>query len=1279
MNTFKKINWEIVLISLVYIFIIYLLVIYSYYKSFNFDGIAIDGTFQHLNPLRRIENGEIAGLEFPVFHGMFFMYIAYPLYKLMGGNLFSAEFSKYFLNGILFIVANFFIYRFFFSSIFAHKLTILTSLFLFIAKLLFINEIFYSMWIFWLMDSFSDAYSTSNIRILIPVIGLYLVYSIFLNFTINNKLKYLLIAFIGFIAYLFSTEQGLAAILSIFISIIIFLSIERKYKEVFLFSSIYLIFLVTLFMIIKNLNVDFGINYLNSLVKDQYWFFGAPPANLINLDFSDYENVIFYKFIISLLLSIFAFSILYKKYFFQFSLLFFYAVVTNVSMLGMASTHYIENFLRVSILIFFIALIKYFNSNIYSKKYSIIILIMLLSFPYWKEIDNINKVKNLNFANNIYIEGVRLSERWNYSLLKESIYVDFNININNSSLKEMTYLYFKDDRYLEILKIGDILKSEKDEYMVTSINKTENFITINKAININSLQDIIFLLNRTTQEEKIFTDSTYDIKNSLYNGTQDFLYENKNCFYTNQVVADIRVGDRIQTKTQNIFKIDSIDRNYICINGKLNHYLDGYPNKMILEKQQKLQIDKNDIVQSEYFTAIELPKKSFIRLVDVSDKITINGQQYPIDFIQDNKIFINRFSSKEKVKSIIFNNVGNAGIFTKNVKIENKLSSGETQFLTINKNYTNNININDKIENTNVVGKYKNIILLDKVLPIEKNIIKVEESKNKVKSEYTINDRSIFTYMDNYLAIKIGKFNISEDNPTILLADYIEFNIGKPIKIEDGVAYYYNIPLIIERINFTKSVKIIVHKEEKNLLDIDNIIEVKSHNDKNWKNGIREDSKNTYYYVDMNKTIKDELNNNKKIFDLITNRYYDIELLDGDQISISKKDSRIKEKIFTFNKYELTDSVKPDNNYNFKIFNDLKLTMTELFRAQINDKIKKYTIKNVTDTNWKSGVSTDRYKITVDSDTAFLSVQSGDLLTINNSNKFYRVENVYKNIIRLDTQVDKNILQKKNQIKIYSSKIPLVSENLGNNLVEDYTGLLSLVMKQNNPTKIDYIIHALGDYRSKYNTLLENENIDFINILANKYIPHALWLRYTFWGYYKSILNNYVQLTSTHHSHLLKRFDDIALLEVDENNNLGYRIIENNNYLTYEANWSSIKIKNNNNILDLSSFSFKSNKLYEIKFKYNINNLISKLPMVGKSPRVFLYPLNEVWNDLPYTLDVNRKEMIVPYFSKSDEPLRFMIKKYPYLGGLFDIDFENIQIREIEVNNYDLIDQIFIK
>lgn len=75
----------------------------SLFNSLLFDGFAADGPFQLYNPLRRLAAGEVIGRDFQFFHGIGIPLAHFPLFKLMGSNIFASEFARWMVSAMAFV------------------------------------------------------------------------------------------------------------------------------------------------------------------------------------------------------------------------------------------------------------------------------------------------------------------------------------------------------------------------------------------------------------------------------------------------------------------------------------------------------------------------------------------------------------------------------------------------------------------------------------------------------------------------------------------------------------------------------------------------------------------------------------------------------------------------------------------------------------------------------------------------------------------------------------------------------------------------------------------------------------------------------------------------------------------------------------------------------------------------------------------------------------------------------------------------------------------------
>jgi hypothetical protein len=77
----------------------------AWYRARYFDGYPADGPFQLLNALDRMNSGQLPGRDFPLFHGLGIAFAHYPVYALLGHDLFASEFARQLLSPLGWISA----------------------------------------------------------------------------------------------------------------------------------------------------------------------------------------------------------------------------------------------------------------------------------------------------------------------------------------------------------------------------------------------------------------------------------------------------------------------------------------------------------------------------------------------------------------------------------------------------------------------------------------------------------------------------------------------------------------------------------------------------------------------------------------------------------------------------------------------------------------------------------------------------------------------------------------------------------------------------------------------------------------------------------------------------------------------------------------------------------------------------------------------------------------------------------------------------------------------
>lgn len=233
-----------------------------------------DGTFQLYDPLRRLIAGQSPGHDFPFFHGIGVPYIHFPLFYILGHNLFAAETTKWLVSPILFfITSSAFLYAFFRDL---KKTMVGLAIIVGIASL-------------WMFGSFYPSNSLLSIRTTFPMLA-----AAALIWQTNRviKIKYLpplkynlfVVMFLLAAAVLCGTEQGLAAIIAYLLvrayQYITDPLLSRILKISGFLVECFLISLFTFFLLwlLSHNHVAETLHYaLLDVPSDQGWYFGGPP------------------------------------------------------------------------------------------------------------------------------------------------------------------------------------------------------------------------------------------------------------------------------------------------------------------------------------------------------------------------------------------------------------------------------------------------------------------------------------------------------------------------------------------------------------------------------------------------------------------------------------------------------------------------------------------------------------------------------------------------------------------------------------------------------------------------------------------------------------------------------------------------------------------------------------------------------------------------------------------------------------------------------------------
>lgn len=278
-TAFSILNWLTVLSTLFLGFVLFYIVSVSLYYATHISTFPTDGTFQLLNPLRRIDLGQVPGVDFPFFHGIGVPFLHYPIYKLGGSDLFAAELTKQLTSSLLFLLSA----LIFFYAIFRSKRKTL------IATALFCLSVIHPMSLVF------PGNSLLGVRTTMPILAAAaLLWSTRRYITIRSKQIIKLNEFVAIILLALSlvcgTEQGIAAIGAYLLLTAIIIIRQTKWTlasvyQIALRTGLVLLISFLLFTVLTLGRPFDALHYaLIDIPSDQGWYFGAPPNYYLSLE-----------------------------------------------------------------------------------------------------------------------------------------------------------------------------------------------------------------------------------------------------------------------------------------------------------------------------------------------------------------------------------------------------------------------------------------------------------------------------------------------------------------------------------------------------------------------------------------------------------------------------------------------------------------------------------------------------------------------------------------------------------------------------------------------------------------------------------------------------------------------------------------------------------------------------------------------------------------------------------------------------------------------------------
>lgn len=243
------------------------------------DSYGANGTFQLYNPLRRLLDGEILARDFPFFHGVGVPLLHFPLFYIMGHNLFAVEVAKLLVSPLIFLISSFLLFWAYFKNV--KKAVFTTSIFT-VISLLCIDAIWAGNSLLGLRTAFP--FITAAFMLWHPDWHV----SVGKNKTKINLYYPILYILMG-ISVACGTEQGLAFILAyVIIRAIQYIRSKETIKKrvlAFIGESFGIALATYVVLSIMTLGHAHEALYyaLVEIPGDQGWYFGTPPNSFLQL------------------------------------------------------------------------------------------------------------------------------------------------------------------------------------------------------------------------------------------------------------------------------------------------------------------------------------------------------------------------------------------------------------------------------------------------------------------------------------------------------------------------------------------------------------------------------------------------------------------------------------------------------------------------------------------------------------------------------------------------------------------------------------------------------------------------------------------------------------------------------------------------------------------------------------------------------------------------------------------------------------------------------------
>jgi hypothetical protein len=234
-----------------------------------FDGIQADGPFQLYNSVRRVDAGQLPGRDFPCFHGLGHAFAHYPVYRLLGSDLFASELSRQLVSRLLglgiYLLVSWLLTR----SLWPGALIGLWSTISLNTNTVFEVRLGYAV-------SVEPDNSLVSLRGLVPLLMLGVLYALRTRYVCE-----LLLGFMLGVAWLMGVDQAMAMAGSLVACTGVILLLRKRIQAerprflLLLFVAIASLLLLT--TLVSQQPIQALRFSLRDIPTDQIWYFGVPP------------------------------------------------------------------------------------------------------------------------------------------------------------------------------------------------------------------------------------------------------------------------------------------------------------------------------------------------------------------------------------------------------------------------------------------------------------------------------------------------------------------------------------------------------------------------------------------------------------------------------------------------------------------------------------------------------------------------------------------------------------------------------------------------------------------------------------------------------------------------------------------------------------------------------------------------------------------------------------------------------------------------------------------